>query len=97
MKLRKIKSLVLGGGYRRISPGKNNYDATGNPTPTALTETRSSCPCRGLALMLEGALGSPAGTLHAPLYSFFRQSHLRTLWSDASGDSIGVYSLESGK
>ena len=46
--------------------------------------------------MLEAALGSASGTLHAPLYSFCRQPHSRILWSDASGDAMGGYCLESG-
>ena len=42
-------------------------------------------------LLLEGALGSPSGTLHAPLYIFCSQSYSRTLWSDASGNAMEEY------
>ena len=47
-------------------------------------------------LMFEGAVGSPLGTLQAPLYSFCSQSYSRTLRSDASGNAMGGYCLESG-
>ena len=39
---------------------------------------------------------SSAGTLEAPLYSLYPQRPLCTLWSDASGDALGRYCLESG-
>ena len=47
-------------------------------------------------LLVEGVLQHRGGTLHAPLYSFFLQPPSRTLWSDASGDAMGGYCLESG-
>ena len=47
-------------------------------------------------LLLEGALGSPVCTLHAPLYSFCSQSYPRTQWSGASGYAMRGYCLESG-
>ena len=36
------------------------------------------------------------GRLSAPLLSLCLQPHVRTLWSDASGDAMGGYCLESG-
>ena len=47
-------------------------------------------------LLVGGALQNRMGALHAPLYSFFLQPPVRTLWSDASGDAMGGYCLESG-
>ena len=47
-------------------------------------------------LMLAGALGSPAGTLHTLLYSCHRQPPSRTPWSDASGDVMGGYFIKAG-
>ena len=47
-------------------------------------------------LMFEGALGSPLGTLQAPLHSFCSQSCSRTLWSDAPGNAMEAYCSESG-
>ena len=37
------------------------------------------------------------GRLEMPLYSMYLQPHSRTLWSDASGDAMGGYCLESGQ
>ena len=34
--------------------------------------------------------------LSAPLLSLYLQPHIRTLWSDASGDAMGGYCPESG-
>lgn len=49
-------------------------------------------------MMIEGALGDDKrGRLEMPLYSFYLQPHCRTLWSDASGDAMGGYCLETGK
>ena len=47
-------------------------------------------------LMFEGALGSPLGSLQAPLYIFCSQSYSRTLCSDASRNAMGGYFSESG-
>ena len=36
------------------------------------------------------------GRLSAPLLSLYLQPHVRTLWSDASGEAMGGCCLESG-
>ena len=47
-------------------------------------------------LIVAWGMRSSAGTLEAPLYSLYPQRPLCTLWSDASGDALGRYCLESG-
>lgn len=47
-------------------------------------------------LIVAWGMRSPAGTLEAPLYSLYPQRPSYTLWSDASGDALGGYCLESG-
>lgn len=49
-----------------------------------------------LAVDVEGVLSSPAGNLHTSLCSFCVQLQSRALWSNASGDAMGVFCLESG-
>ena len=48
-------------------------------------------------LMVAKAMGTGGGsTLSAPLLSFYLQPHSRTLISDASGDAMGGFCLETG-
>ena len=42
-------------------------------------------------LLVAGELGCPAGCFSAPLYRSYMQSAGVTLWSDASGDSMGEF------
>ena len=70
-------------------------DVTGFPTGATWTP-EFHADVEFWRLLLEGALGSPVGTLHASLYSFCSQPYSRTLWSDASGDAMGGYCSESG-
>ena len=42
-------------------------------------------------LLVAGGLRSPAGRLSAPLYPSFLQPPTFSLWSDSSGDAMGVY------
>ena len=47
-------------------------------------------------LTVAWGMWSSVGTLEAPLYSLYPQRPSYTLWSDASGDALRGYCLESG-
>lgn len=87
-------------GLRKVRPGRENIKAPSNPRQgrSMLIQLRPEV-CADVAfwrVLIAGALKHGRSTLAAPSYCSYRQPHHRTLLSDASGEALGGFCLETG-